>query len=150
MASLIPSGVYELDDACWTLSLENGEGPHFEGAIVHYLTEAEADEALLTMRTDCPDDKRIILLHQEDFKCWEGYARCGTRYVYDGDMETWHFPSRHDVEYTMSSYGWTAAGDGTWMCDNEKCAGCHPDVDPLFAPVPQVAGQLPFPEVPDA
>lgn len=141
------SGVSELADACWTLRLENGEGPYFEGTCVHELTEEEADESLRKLREDDPDDKRVILLDQEPFKCWEGYARCGTRFVYEGDDETWHFPSQHDVEYTMSSYGWTAAPDGTWLCNNERCAACRPDVDPLYVPVPQVDGQLSFPEV---
>ena len=143
------SGTRELAHACWTLRLENGEGPYFEGASFHCLAEDEAVEDLRKLREDQPDDKRIILVEQEPFKCWEGYARCGTRYVYEGDVETWHFPSRHDVEYTMSSYGWTKAPDGIWLCDNEKCATCHPDVDPLYVPVPQVDGQMPL-EMPDA
>lgn len=137
-----PSGVFPLPAPCWKLVLENGEGPFFEGEYPHYLTEAEGVDELRQLREDKPDDQRTILLEQEPFTCWEGYARCGTLYIYEGDMETWHFPSRHDVEYTMASYNWTAGPDGTWLCDNEKCAACHPNVDPLDVPVTQVDGQL--------
>jgi hypothetical protein len=144
------TGIWQRPAPCWTLVKEaDGESPYFEGMVYHELTEDAAFEALRKFRADEGEleegeQRDVILVIAEENACWQATARCGTEFVYHGDDEQSHFTGRDEVRDRMEESGWTGQPDGSWLCDQENCATCRPDLDPLLVPVPQVDGQQPL------
>ncbi len=141
-------GMYQLPAACWTVLTAAGEGAGYEGSCSHYATEAEAAKALPDYQNE--ENTRVLVVTQESGACWIAVAACGTVYTYEGDYDEQHFGSKVNLLDSLESpfsEGWERLPDNTVLCDQNTCSTCHPGTDPLNVPVPQVAGQLPLPEV---
>lgn len=143
-------GVHTLPEPCYTIVIVGrDEGPDFEGGYSHYLSEAEAAEAVRQMQDSWDDDdQRVLEIRQEEFRCIQAVSLCGTVYVYEGDVDQSHFVDRQNLDDSMSVWapeGWQIVA-GAVLCDDSACRVCHPEQagDPLTVPVSPVDGQLPL------
>lgn len=140
-------GIYQLDNACWTVLTADGEGAGYEGSCSHYDTEAQATKAMPDYQDD--EQSRDLQVVQENAPCWVAVSLCGALFIDYGDVEAEHFDSKTSllncIEDDHTREGWSRNPDGSVLCGSAACVTCHPATDPLNVPVPNVEGQQVLP-----
>lgn len=120
-------GIRPLAAPCWTLQDSNGL-PAFDEYDPHYLTEAEAREAVAEY--GFKDGPKPTVVQLED-ACWTAVLLCGEEFVYDGgDYPAIHFEGEADLLTSIAEDNLFPVEPGVFTCNTDDCAVCLPYATP--------------------